>query len=183
MNTTESTQATQATQATQTTHARKRHLWLLLLAIPVLLGAGFCAARAHAADEGFGFGPGLGGPGTPEQHKAFMERRLDKMLGMLNATDSQRTAIKAIAERMFTEMQPVHQQHQQLHDALIAAFTAPSVDRAAVEKLRLQVTALVDQGSQVFSKGLLDAAQVLTPEQRQTLAKLIQDHHGKRHHF
>jgi Spy/CpxP family protein refolding chaperone len=178
MNTTEST------QATNTTHARKRHLWLLLLAVPVLLGAGFCAARAHAADEGFGFGPpGFGGPGTPEQHKAFMERRLDKMLGMLNATDSQRTAIKAIAERMFTEMQPVHQQHQQLHDAMIAAFTAPSVDRAAVEKLRLQVTALVDQGSQVFSKGLLDAAQVLTPEQRQTLAKFIQDHHGKRHHF
>jgi periplasmic protein CpxP/Spy len=181
MNTTESTQST---QATTTPHARKRHLWLLLLAVPVLLGAGFCAARAHAADEGFGFGPpGFGGAGTPEQHKAFMEHRLDKMLGMLSATDSQRTAIKAIAERMFTEMQPVHQQHQQLHDALIAAFTAPSVDRAAVEKLRLQVTALVDQGSQVFSKGLLDAAQVLTPEQRQALAKHIQEHHGGRHHF
>jgi Spy/CpxP family protein refolding chaperone len=112
-----------------------------------------------------------------------MERRLDKMLGLLNANDSQRTAIKAIAERMFAEMQPVHQQHQQLHDAMIAAFTGTTVDRAAVEKLRLQVTALVDQGSQVFSRAMLDAAQVLTPEQRQTLAKFIQEHHGKRHHF
>jgi len=172
------------TESTKTIHSRKRHLWLLVLAVPVLLGAGFCAVRAHAADDVFGFGPpGFGGGGTPEQHKAFMERRLDKMLGMLNANDSQRTAIKAIAERMFAEMQPVHQQHQQLHDAMIAAFTAPTVDRAAVEKLRLQATSLVDQGSQVFSKGLLDAAQVLTPEQRQTLAKFIQEHHGKRHHF
>ena len=41
----------------------------------------------------------------------------------------------------------------------------------------------VDQGSQVFSKALLDAAQVLTPEQRKTLAKFVQEHHGGRHHF
>jgi Spy/CpxP family protein refolding chaperone len=173
--------STEQTQAT-TTHSRKRHYWLLLLAVPVMLGAGFCAVRAHAADAGFGFGPPGFGGGTPEQHKAFMQRRLDKMLDMLKATDSQRTAIKAIAERMFAEMQPVHQQHQQLHDAMIAAFTADSVDRAAVEKLRLQVTALVDQGSQVFSKAMLDAAQVLTPEQRRTLAKFIQEHHGKHGH-
>jgi protein CpxP len=176
--------STESTQTTKTTHSRKRHFWLLLLAVPVLLGAGFCAARAHAADDGFGFGPaGFGGGGSPEQHKAFMQHRLDKMLDLLKATDSQRTAIKAIAERMFTEMQPVHQQHKQLHDAMIAAFTADTVDRASVEKLRLQVTALVDQGSQVFSKAMLDAAQVLTPEQRQTLAKFIQEQHGKRHHF
>jgi protein CpxP len=172
------------TESTKSTHARKRHLWLLLLAVPVVLGAGFCAVRAHAADDGFGFGPpGFGGGGTPEQHKAFMERRVDRMLDMLKANDSQRTAIKAIAERMFAEMQPIHQQHKQLHEAMVAAFTADTVDRAAVEKLRLQATALVDQGSQAFTKAMLDAAQVLTPEQRQTLAKLIQEHHGRRHPF
>ena len=173
----------ESTESTKTTHTRKRHFWLLLLAVPVLLGAGFCAARAHAGDDGFGFGPPAFGGGTPEQHKAFMERRLDKMLDMLKANDSQRTAIKAIAERMFAEMQPIHQQHKQLHDAIVTAFTADTVDRAGVEKLRLQVTALVDQGSQVFSKALLDAAQVLTPEQRKTLAKFAQEHHGGRHHF
>ncbi|HEX7507824.1 MAG TPA: Spy/CpxP family protein refolding chaperone [Polyangia bacterium] len=172
-----------STESTKTTHSKKRHYWLLL-AVPVLLGAGFCAVRAQAADDGFGFGPpAFGGGGTPEQHKAFMQRRLGKMLDMLKATDSQRTAIQAIAERMFAEMHPIHQQHKQLHDAIVAAFTADTVDRAGVEKLRLQVTALVDQGSQVFSKALLDAAQVLTPEQRQTLAKFVQEHHGGRHHF
>jgi protein CpxP len=174
--------STESTGSTTMKHFRKRHFWLLL-AVPVLLGAGICAVRAHAADNGFGFGPPGFGGGTPEQHKAFMERRLDKMLDVIKATDSQRTAIKAIAERMFAEMQPIHQQHKQLHDAIVTAFTAATVDRAAVEKLRLQVTALVDQGSQAFSKGLLDMAQVLTPEQRQTLAKFIQEHHGGRHQF
>ena len=174
---------TESTQSTTTKHFRKRHFWLLL-AVPVLLGAGICAVRAQAADDGFGFGPpGFHGGGTPEQHKAFMQRRLDKMLDMVKANDSQRPAIKAIFERMFAEMQPIHQQHKQLHDAIVTAFTADTVDRTAVEKLRLQVTALVDQGSQVFSKALLDAAQVLTPEQRQTLAKFIQEHHGRRHQF
>ena len=91
----------ESTESTKTTHTRKRHSWLLLLAVPVLLGAGFCAARAHAGDDGFGFGPPAFGGGTPEQHKAFMQRRLGKMLDMLKATDSQRTAIQAIAERMF----------------------------------------------------------------------------------
>jgi Spy/CpxP family protein refolding chaperone len=181
MNLSESNQST--TTATTTKHFRKRHVWLLL-AVPVMLGAGICAVRAHAAEEGFGFGPpAFGGGGTPEQHKAFMQHRLDKMLDMLKASDAQRPAIKAIFERMFAEMQPLHQQHKQLHDAIVTAFTADTVDRAAIEKLRLQVTALVDQGSQVFSKALLDAAQVLTPEQRQTLAKFIQEHHGRHHQF
>jgi periplasmic protein CpxP/Spy len=171
------------TESTKTKHLHRHHLWLLL-AVPVLLGAGICAVRANAADTGFGFGPpGFSGGGSPEQHKAFMQKRLDKMLDMVKASDSQRTAIKAIAERTFAEMQPVHQQHKQLHDAMVTAFTADTVDRPAVEKLRLQVTALVDQGSQVFSKGLLDAAQVLTPEQRQTLAKFIQERHGRGPHF
>jgi len=169
-----------STESIKTKHGRKRHFWLLL-AVPVALGAGFCALHAQASDDGFS--PSAFGGGTPEQHKAFMEHRLDKMLDMLKATDSQRTAIKAIAKRLFTEMQPIHQSHDRLHEDALKAFTADTVEGATVDNLRGQVTSLVDQSSKVFSKALLDAAQVLTPEQRQTLAKFIQEHHGKRHHF
>jgi len=165
---------------------RSRH-WgkgglLALLAVPVLLAAGFCAARAHA-DEGFGFSPGGFGAGSPEQHKAFMEKRLDRMLEQVKANDSQRTTIKAIFDRMFTEMRPIHQQHKALHDQFVAALSADSVDRAAVEQLRKQISPLADQASQVFSKAVLDASQVLTPEQRQALMKNIQEQHGRHHHF
>ena len=163
-----------------TRHGRKRYFWLLLV-VPVVLGAGFCALHAQASDDGFS--PSAFGGGTPEQHKAFMEHRLDKMLDMLKATDSQRTAIKAIAKRLFTEMQPIHQSHDRLHEDALKAFTADTGEGATVDNLRGQVTSLVDQSSKVFSKALLDAAQVLTPEQRQTLAKFIQEHHGRRHHF
>jgi Spy/CpxP family protein refolding chaperone len=147
-------------------HSKKRVFWLLL-AVPVALAAGFGAFKAHATAGGFGFGAG----DSPEQHKAFMERRLDKALDLVKATFA----------TMFTAMRPVHQQHKQLHDQLMSAFAADTVDPAAIEKLRVQVTALVDQGSQIFSKALLDAAAVLSAQQRQTLVQHLQEMHGQHH--
>jgi protein CpxP len=169
------------TQTSNTRHWRKHGFWVLL-ALPVLLGAGFWAVRAHA-DPGFGWGPGGFGGGSPEQHKAFMERRLDRMLEGVNATDAQRTAIKAIFERMFTEMRPIRQQHKTLHDQFVGALSADTVDAAAVENLRKQIAPLADQASQVFTKAILDASQVLGPEQRQALVKHIQERHGRMHRF
>ena len=172
-------------QTTTESNARKHWAhrgWWLLLAVPMVLGAGFFALRAHAEGGDFGFGPGMGG--SPEMHRTFMERRIEKALDAVKATDSQRTAIKAIFARMFTEMQPIHQQHKQLHDAITNAFGAATIDRTAVENLRTQASALFDQGSQVLTKAMLDAAQVLSADQRQILIQLIQEHHGHhRMHF
>lgn len=160
----------------------RRGLWALLIIpiLPVLLAAGGIWARAHA-DEAFG----LGGPdmGNPEAHKAFMEKRLDKMLDAVKATDAQRTSIKAIFEQMATAMRPIHQQHKALHDQMLTAFSASTLDPAAIENLRKQASALMDQASQTFGKAVLDAGQVLSAEQRQALVKLIQEHHGRHHHF
>jgi len=51
------------------THTKKRHLWFLLLGIPVVLGAALCGLRAYAQDGGMGMGPMFGG-GSPEQRRA-----------------------------------------------------------------------------------------------------------------
>jgi protein CpxP len=171
----------ETTQACKTRLWRRRGFWALL-SIPLLLGAGLYAVRAHA-EAGFGFGPGGFGGGSPEQHKAFAEKRLDRMLDHVNATDSQRTAIKAIFARMFDEMRPFHQQHQTLHRDLMTALSANTVDPAAIENLRKQIAPLVDQSTQVFSKAILDASQVRSADQRQTLLKHIGEHHGRMHHF
>jgi protein CpxP len=160
---------------------RRRGLWALL-AVAALVGAGLCAARSYA-QPGFGWGPGGFGGGSPEQHKAFMERRLDRMLDQVNATDSQRTAIKAIFARMFEEMRPIHQQHQTLHHGIAAALSADAIDPAAIENLRKQIAPLVDRASQVFTKAILDAGQVLSREQRQALMKHIHEYHGRMHRF
>ena len=171
----------ETSQTNTTRRPRKRGLWALLAAT-ALLTAGFCAARSYA-HPGFGWGPGGFGGGSPEQHKAFMEKRLDRMLDQVNATDSQRTAIKAIFARVVEEMRPIHQQHQTLHHDIATALSAEAVDPAAVENLRKQIAPLVDRASQVFTRAILDAGQVLTPEQRKALMKHLQERPGRMHRF
>lgn len=151
----------------------RRWLWLAA-GITLVLAVGIGATQAYAVGGLCGFGPGV----APEQRKAMMERKLDRALSLVKATDSQRTSIKAIFARAFTELAPIHQEKRRLHDDLVAAFTADPVDRAAVEKLRTESTALVDRGSQVLSKALLDAGGVLTAEQRKALAEHLHDLHG-----
>ena len=162
----------------------RRSFWTLLV-IPItavlLVTGGLWAVRAHA-DEAFGLGAG-GLGGGPAQHKAFMEKHLDKMLDAIKATDSQRTSIKAIFEQMATTMRPIHEQHRTLHKQMLTAFSASTLDPAAIESLRKQSAALADQASQTFIKAAVDAGQVLTADQRQALVKLIQEHHGRHHRF
>ena len=154
-----------------------RRTWWLLAAL--LLGlAGVMGARSYAYGfDGFpGMGLGFHGAGG---HKEFMQRRLEKMLDEVNATDAQRTAVKNIVARLQTQMEPIHKQHASLHRQILQAFAADKVDGAAIESLRTQATALVEQGSQLVTQALVDAANVLSAEQRQTIIKHIQEHHGR----
>ena len=158
----------------------RRWYWLVLGA-PLVAGVGFFTLRAQASSGGFGFGHPCfgGGPKTPEEHKAFMTRRLDKIMTGLKADDYQRSAIKAIAERTFDELSPLHEQHGKLHDQLTAAITAETVDANAIETLRSQVADMADQAARVASKALFDAARGLSPEQRRNLVKQLEEHHGR----
>ena len=102
-------------------HQSKGRRWWLLLALPVAL-AGVHVARAWAfggPGMGMGFGPGEGSPG---EHEAFMQRRLEKALDMVKATDSQRAAIKPIIQQLATDLKSIHKQHGQLHRAMLDAF-------------------------------------------------------------
>ena len=53
-------------------------------------------------------------------------------------------------------------------------LSAPTVDRAAVEKMRLEAVAKFDAKSKTIAAGLLDIADQLTPEQRTKLAANIE---------
>jgi periplasmic protein CpxP/Spy len=151
-----------------------RRAWWLLATLSLVLAGGMAAQAWAFGGQGFpGFGPGM--------HKEFMQKRLDKMLDQAKATDSQRTAIKNIAARLQSEMEPLHQQHAALHDQMVTLFSADKVDSAAVEKLRTQVVALVEKGSQSLTRALVDAGNVLDAGQRQTIIKEMQERHGRWH--
>jgi periplasmic protein CpxP/Spy len=163
----------------------KRSRWWLLLALPVAL-AGIHGARAWAFGGpgmgGMGFGPGFDGEGSPAEHHAFMQRRLERALDLVKATDSQRAAIKPIIEQLAADMKPVHQQHAKLHRAMLDAFAATTLDPAAIENLRVQASALMDQASKTITTALVAAGNILTADQRQTLVQEMRSHGGHRRH-
>lgn len=134
--------------------------------IVALAGAPF---SAHAQGH---HGPGRGGPeaggmmmfgGSP--------RQLDGMLDGLDATEWQRAQIKQIAAAAAVDLKAQRDADRGLRERGMQLFTAPNVDAAAAESVRQQLSAQHDQASKRTLQAMLDAANVLTPEQRAKLGE------------
>lgn len=127
--------------------------------------------RAGAGDFG---GAGLF-RGSPER----MERHVDRMLDGLQATEAQRAEIKRIARQAAADLQSQRAQRRTLRDTAMAAFTAPTVDPQAFERARQQMLAQHDATSKRVSQAMLDAARVLTPEQRAKIGQRLADRRAR----
>src|SRR3970282_394356 len=126
-----------------------------------LAGAGF-GALAHRRH-------GRRGPIDPAQ----MEERLDRMLKHayveIDATEAQKQKIDPIVKHAVKELQPLRAKVREARREGIKLFSAPSIDRGAIERLRLEQMASADAASKRFTQALSDVGEVLTPAQRQTL--------------
>lgn len=136
-------------------------------------GPGSMEGRMMAMHGGHG-GAGAGGGGW------LMGRGLDRMLDGVNATETQRTQIREIAQAARADLQSQRQAHVALRDRALAAFTAPSVDAREVETVRQALLAQHDAASKRMSQAMLDASRVLTPEQRAQLAERMKQR-GEQH--
>jgi len=113
--------------------------------------------------------------GSPER----MGRMIDHMLDGLNASDAQRTQIKQIAAAAATDLKAQAQSGKALRQRAMQAFTAPTVDAAAVEQVRQQMLQQHDQMSRRMTQAMLDVARVLTPEQRARLGERMRDRQAR----
>ena len=134
----------------------------------LVVAAASAAVSAHAQ----GHGLGMGGHGSasgmmmfngPPEHVA---RMAEHMLDGLGATDAQRAQIKQITQAAAADLKAQRDLNRGLHDKGMQIFTAPTIDAAAAESLRQQMSAQRDQASKRVLQAMLDVAQVLTPEQR-----------------
>jgi Spy/CpxP family protein refolding chaperone len=71
----------------------------------------------------------------------------------------------------------VHQRLAGAHGDIHRLLAAPTVDRAALEQLRAARIADIDQASKVMIQAMADAADVLSPAQRQKLGAVMAQHH------
>ncbi|UOD32115.1 Spy/CpxP family protein refolding chaperone [Massilia violaceinigra] len=144
---------------------RRGRRWLVGAALGLAAGALSLAGASFASE-----GRGMHGH---RAHLATMDpatagKHIDKMVAHLlsDGTDEQKARVSAIAKAAFADLQPLHRDfkagHEQAHDLL----TAPAIDRAALEQLRVREVERIDQISKRILAAVEDAAEVLTPDQR-----------------
>lgn len=127
--------------------------------------------------EGRGYGMGHGGPmqgGMPG--RGWMmgfgpERMIDYALGSVGATSEQKLKITEIAQGAMNELRPLRDRRYTSGLKLAILLKADTIDRAAVERLRAEEFAAYEAGSKRAAQAMADAAEVLTPAQRQQLVQ------------
>lgn len=116
--------------------------------------------------------------GMGQMDPARMDEHMERMLARLaaDATAEQKAKIKDIAKAAMGDLKGIHGQIRDGRKKGLALLTAPSIDRTAIESLRIEQMRLAEQASQRISKALADAAEVLTPAQRAKIAEKIAAH-------
>ena len=146
----------------------RRRVGLIAIAASIVAIAGGALAFAHS-------GGGHHGPmaGNSQQHLEHMQAMLTK----IGASDAQKKQIEGILKPAFDDMKAAHESHSAAFRQFHEAITAPSIDRARLESLRVEQIKSFDEVSKRLVMAISDAAEVLTPEQRAALASKIEDHH------
>jgi periplasmic protein CpxP/Spy len=154
-----------------------RPLRLLLTSAVVALAASMgpsAMAQPDTAQDGLQGGLHEGGMG----HRAGMGSmgsmgHMGRMLDAVNATPEQRAQIKQIMEAAHADLKAQRSNGMALRQQSMALLAQTTIDARAVEAVRQQMLAQHDSTSKRTTQALIDAANVLTPTQRQTLAGLM----------
>ena len=106
----------------------------------------------------------------PAQMDERIERFIKHVGVEVDATPEQQQKLTAIAKSAAHDLAPLRAQGMELRKQGLALFTAPSVDKNAVEDLRAKRMQNADAASRRMTQALTEAADVLTPEQRKKAA-------------
>ena len=137
------------------------------------------ARMHHVAMHGGGMHGGMGMRLGADP--ARVDRMVERMLHGLDVTEAQTTQIQQIARAAAQDLQSQREAHRALHQQSRQAWSQPTVDTNAVEAVRQQQIALMDQRSKRMTQAMLEISRVLTPEQRTQLAERRAQRHQHMH--
>ena len=144
--------------------------WMLAGALVVTAGvAGLTGAAVAENSPMIRVMHGMPGHGDMMSNDpAAMAAHLDKMIATMvpDATPEQKAKLMEIAKSVHGDIGAVHAQFRQAHKRLHDILLQPTVDRGALEALRVEQMQQMDAASKRVVTALADAAEVLTPEQR-----------------
>lgn len=117
--------------------------------------------------------PPFGGP----MAGPFAGRHLQRLLDDAKASEAQKAQIKTISDKAQADLKTLFDEGKGLREQSLQLWAAPKLDPAAAEKVRQQMEAHHDKVSKRMLQAMLDIGNVLTPEQRATVAKQMARHH------
>jgi Spy/CpxP family protein refolding chaperone len=91
----------------------------------------------------------------------------------LDATADQQVKIANIAKAAIGDLRPLREKAQAARTQAVTLLTAPTIDHAAIERLRAEQIVLAETASKRITQALTDAVDVLNPEQRRKVADWI----------
>jgi Spy/CpxP family protein refolding chaperone len=105
-----------------------------------------------------------------------LARRMDGAFEQLDTTPAQRAALRRVAEAAWedldgTTLPAAHQLAQEM----IGVLSSARIDKRALETARQGAVELFDQTTSELLPRAVQAAEILTPEQRQRAASLLQE--------
>lgn len=158
-------------------------------ALFVLVAALVAGAAGGYVGKTFAHGPfggGIGGPMgaaiDPAKVDSQVERMIKHFAVEVDATPAQRDKLTVIAKAAAKDLLPLRDKLQSARTQAAGLIGAQSVDRAGIEKLRAEQIALADTASKRVTQAMADAAEVLTPAQRQKIAEHMKQR-GERRPF
>ena len=96
----------------------------------------------------------------------------------VDATPEQQERLRGIVRSAVRDLVPMRDKLQTGRQRVHELLTQTTIDRTAIEAFRSERMALADQASRRVTQAIADAAAVLTPEQRRTIAEHIQARRG-----
>lgn len=137
--------------------------WIAVAVAVAALGGSALAAGAGHEQHGHGQGHS---PWTMDA--AHVDKHIETMVEHIlpDGTAAQKSRATEIAKACFNDVKPIHQQLQEGHEEMTKLLSQPSIDRAALESLRADHMKKMDLMSRRVLAAAMDAAEVLTPEQR-----------------
>ena len=155
---------------------------VVLLAALVAGAAGGYIGKTYAQGSfGGPMGGRMGMHGTidPAKLDTQVERMIKHFAVEVDATPAQRDKLTVIAKAVAKDLLPMRAQMRSAREQATGLIGGANVDRAALEILRAAQITMADTASRRMTQALADAAEVLTPEQREKIAAHMKERGGR----